>query len=42
VFVDVYDYQEDLSGHASANVVINNVPYNVMVKPESPALIIEK
>ena len=39
--VDIYDYQNDLTGHISANMMFDGVPYNVLTKPESPALIIE-
>jgi len=39
--IDFYDYKEDLSGHASANIVINSQPYNLLKKPVSPALIIQ-
>ncbi len=40
-FVDAFDYQTTLSGHTSANVVVDGDAYNVMLKPESPALIIQ-
>lgn len=39
--LDVYDYRDDLSGHTSVNTVIDNNPYNLLIKPETPALIIE-
>ena len=39
--IDVYDYRQDLSGHASANIMHEGLPYNILKKPESPALIIE-
>ncbi|MBN1258965.1 hypothetical protein JXA05_04385 [Candidatus Peregrinibacteria bacterium] len=39
--VDVYDYKSDLSGHASANVIEEGIPYNILLKPQSPALIIQ-
>lgn len=39
--LDHYDYREDLTGHTSANAMIDNKPYNILIKPESPALIIE-
>ena len=39
--IDVYDYRRDLSGHASVNALVDGTPFNVLVKPESPALIIE-
>ncbi|MBU1017598.1 hypothetical protein KKA33_01060 [Patescibacteria group bacterium] len=40
--IDVYDYKDDLSGHTSANSVIEGKPYNILKRPNSPALIIEK
>jgi len=39
--IDAYDYQNDLSGHVSANMMLDGVPYNVLVPPTSPALIIQ-
>lgn len=39
--VDAYDYQDDLSGHTSANVLVNGKPFNILLKPTSPLLIIE-
>lgn len=39
--IDIYDYQSDMSGHVSANMLLDGVPYNVLLKPESPALIIQ-
>jgi hypothetical protein len=39
--VDAYNYQNDLGGHISANMMLDGVPYNVLIKPESPALIIQ-
>lgn len=39
--VDAYDYQDDLSGHTSANVLVNGKPFNILLKPDSPLLIIE-
>ena len=38
--VDVYDYQTNLTGHASVNMMLDGFPYNILKKPESPALII--
>ncbi len=40
--VDAYDYREDLSGHTSVNVLVDGTPYNILVKPDSPTLLIEK
>ena len=42
IAVDAYDYREDLSGHTSVNVLVDGTPYNILIKPESPTLIIEK
>ena len=39
--VDFYDYRDDLSGHVSANMLVDGVPYNVLIAPTSPALIIQ-
>lgn len=39
--VDAYDYQDDLSGHTSANVLVSGKPFNILLKPTSPLLIIE-
>lgn len=40
--IDTYDYRNDLSGHVSANMMLDGKPYNVLLKPESPLLIIKK
>ncbi|MBU0578189.1 cohesin domain-containing protein [Patescibacteria group bacterium] len=39
--VDIYDYQTNLTGHASVNMILDGFPYNILKKPESPALIIQ-
>jgi hypothetical protein len=39
--LEAYDYREDLTGHTSANAVVDEKPYNVLMRPESPLLIIE-
>ncbi len=39
--VDVYDYKMDLSGRASANMVLDGVPYNLLMKPDVPAIVME-
>lgn len=39
--LDAYDYRDSLSGHTSANVLIENKPYNVLKKPVTPLLIIQ-
>lgn len=42
IMMEAYNYQNDpAAGNASANVVINGVPYNVLKIPESPALVIQ-
>jgi hypothetical protein len=40
LMINAYDYREDLSGHMSANTLVDEKPYNIMVKPENPALIV--
>ncbi len=35
--VDIYDYREDLTGHTSVNTLVDGEPYNILIKPESPA-----
>ena len=40
--IDAYDYREDLTGHTSANTLIDTRPYNVLEKPSSPLLIINQ
>jgi len=42
VMLEVYDYRDDLNGHTSVNTIVDGKPYNVLIKPESPALVIEK
>ena len=42
IFINAYDYRDDLSGHSSANVIVDGQPYNILQKPESPALVIQK
>ena len=39
--IEAYDYREDLKGHTSVNVLVEGEPFNVLVKPESPLIIIE-
>ena len=41
VMIDVYDYREDLTGHTSVNTIIDGKPYNILIRPDSPALVIE-
>jgi len=42
VMVNAYDYRDDLTGHTSVNMMLDGKPYNILQKPESPALIIQK
>lgn len=39
--IDIYDYRDDLSGHASVNTIADGTPYNIMRPPKSPGTIIE-
>lgn len=41
LMIDTYDYRDDLTGHTSANSLIDDKPYNILIKPESPALAVE-
>ena len=41
LMIDSYDYRNDLSGHTSANSLIDGKPYNILIKPNSPALAVE-
>ncbi|PIZ70794.1 hypothetical protein COY07_06135 [Candidatus Peregrinibacteria bacterium CG_4_10_14_0_2_um_filter_43_11] len=38
--IDAYDYQPDLSGHTSVNILFNHLPYNVLAEPEIPTLVL--
>lgn len=40
--IEAYDYQIDLEGHTSANMVLDENPYNMLLKPDSPLLIINE
>lgn len=39
--ISFYDYQSDISGHTSCNVLRGNAPVNLCKKPNNPALIVE-
>ena len=39
--LNAYDYREGLKGHTSANIIIDDKPYNILVKPNNPTLIIK-
>lgn len=41
LMIDTYDYRDDLTGHTSANSLIDDKPYNILIKPDSPALAVE-
>lgn len=38
--INTYDYREDLSGHTSVNTLVDGKPYNILLKPENPAVVI--
>lgn len=40
--IEAYDYRQDLTGHASANIMFDGQPLNLLLKPESPLLIINQ
>lgn len=40
--LEAYDYRGDLTGHTSANTVVDGKPFNVLLKPGSPLLIIQE
>lgn len=40
--IEAYDYKQDLEGHTSANMMVDGVPMNILLKPQSPLLIINK
>lgn len=39
--IEAYDYKQDLEGHASANIMFDGQPLNLLLKPDSPLLIIQ-
>lgn len=41
LMLDAYDYKNTIEGHMSANVLLDGIPFNILKKPESPALIIK-
>ena len=42
VMIEAYDYKQDLEGHASANIMFDGKPLNLLLKPQSPLLIINQ
>ncbi len=41
IMINAHDYREDVTGHVSVNTIIDEKPYNILIKPDSPALVIE-
>ncbi len=39
--IDTYDYKDDLKGHVSVNILKDNHPINVLIKPLSPLFILK-
>ena len=40
--IEAYDYRQDLEGHTSANMMVDGTPFNILLKPETPLVIINK
>lgn len=40
--IEAYDYKQDLQGHASANIMFDGQPLNLLLKPDAPLLIINQ
>ncbi|MBN2306614.1 hypothetical protein JXD20_01400 [Candidatus Peregrinibacteria bacterium] len=40
--IEAYDYQQDLTGHTSANIMKDGMPLNVLLKPQSPLPIVSQ
>lgn len=38
--IEAYDHRQDLTGHTSANMMVDGTPVNILLKPQSPLLII--
>lgn len=41
ITLEAYDYRDDLNGHTSANILIDGKVYNLLTKPDTPAVIIQ-
>lgn len=40
--IEAYDFRQDLEGHTSANMMLDGLPVNILIKPQTPLLIINK
>lgn len=40
--IEAYDFRQDLEGHTSANMMVDGVPVNILIKPQTPLVIINK
>lgn len=40
--IEAYDYRQDLEGHTSVNTMLDGVPVNILIQPQTPLLIINK
>ncbi|MBU0705611.1 hypothetical protein KJ657_05435 [Patescibacteria group bacterium] len=40
--IEAYDYKQDLTGHTSANMMLDGAPVNILLKPQSPLLILNQ
>jgi len=40
--IEAYDYRQNLEGHTSANMMLDGTPVNILIKPPTPLLIINK
>lgn len=40
--IEAYDYKHNLLGHTSANMMLDGTPINILLKPQSPLLIINQ
>lgn len=39
--LNFYDYHEDYSGHTTVNAILDGEIYNVLKKPELPAIVLD-
>ncbi len=42
VMIEAYDFKQTLLGHTSANMMLDGDPINILLKPQSPLLIINQ
>lgn len=40
ILIDAFNYQDDVTGNTSVNILVDETPYNVLLKPKSPLLVI--